>query len=38
VALALSADKRAGHAGYVGIGFTFLPHVIVPDKRHGVHC
>jgi hypothetical protein len=22
----------------VGIGFTFLPHVIVPDKRHGVHC
>ena len=22
----------------VGIGFTFLPHVIIPDKRHGVHC
>ena len=21
----------------VGIGFTFLPHVIIPDKRHGVH-
>jgi hypothetical protein len=24
--------------GCVGIGFTFLPHVIIPDKRHGVHC
>jgi hypothetical protein len=22
----------------VGIGFTFLPHVIIPDKRYGVHC
>jgi hypothetical protein len=22
----------------VSIGFTFLPHVIIPDKRHGVHC
>ena len=21
----------------VGIGFTFLPHVIIPDKRNGVH-
>jgi hypothetical protein len=21
----------------VGIGFTFLRHVIIPDKRHGVH-
>jgi hypothetical protein len=21
----------------VGIGFTFLPHVIIPDKRYGVH-
>jgi hypothetical protein len=21
----------------VRIGFTFLPHVIIPDKRHGVH-
>jgi hypothetical protein len=21
----------------VSIGFTFLPHVIIPDKRHGVH-
>ena len=20
-----------------GIGFTFFPHVIIPDKRHGVH-
>jgi hypothetical protein len=23
---------------WCGIGFTFLPHVIVPDKRHRVHC
>jgi hypothetical protein len=22
----------------VSIGFTFLPHVIIPDKRNGVHC
>jgi hypothetical protein len=22
----------------VGIGFMFVPHVIVPDKRHRVHC
>jgi hypothetical protein len=21
----------------VSIGFTFLPHVIIPDKRNGVH-
>jgi hypothetical protein len=31
----LFVNQRASSG--VSIGFTFLPHVIIPDKRHGVH-
>jgi hypothetical protein len=34
---AWSITNQCASSG-VGIGFTFLPHVIIPDKRHGVHC
>jgi hypothetical protein len=33
---ALSITNQRTSSG-VGISLTFLPHVIIPDKRHGVH-
>ena len=34
---AITARSITNQRTSSGIGFTFLPHVIIPDKRHGVH-